>query len=486
MTAALVGSGLAVATPAGAAPARTGTTTVTTPNGTPLQLKGTGVGFTVSWLPTSSPVQAIPGQMATGTFYVTNQTTLAIPVSIIPGTAVPGNNGVLQVQRGADQRFPKIVYAPDSFVSQPKTTTTVSVTVTTPSTLAPGVYIVPAVVVPSPPKGSGNIQIAQEIDALVTFQVAGDVNARLKPTFVGPAPGVPASHHLPGLPTIQMATSGSEVLQVTNDSPTALYAYNEITATQTPFGEVVFKGHTAGDNHDLRNDIALYFPDLHRQYPILWSPSSVGIGTAHITAYVSYHPNPGEITQKSTSVEVLVVSPLWILVPTVFLALLVGLAFRRGRKQVKAKPYPEPIQRSVASRVGQGIASLIVVLVALVGAFLSKPLIFAIVALVGVVLAALLVNTGRRRTRLAMARLVGFYEALVGLVLVVGVVCVVLTLVSTLAADVAVGFIAGAAVWTLIALWAHWWNEERQDPAVATPGYPGSPAAADELVSSAT
>jgi hypothetical protein len=126
------------------------------------------------------------------------------------------------------------------------------------------------------------------------------------------------------------------------------------------------------------------------------------------------------------------------------------------------------------------------VLIAVVGAFLAKPLIFAIVAVVGVAVAALLVSAGRRRTRLAMARLVGFYEALVGLVLVAGAVCLVLTLVSTLAADVAVGFIAGAAVWTLIALWAHWWNEERQGPAVATPGYSGSPAPADELVSSAT
>lgn len=475
---------MSAAAPAGAAAAGTGSgsTTVTAPGGATLKLKGSGVGFTVSWLPTTSPVQVVPGETARSTFYVTNQTTLAIPVTILPGTAVPGSNGRLQVQRGADARFPSIVYAPNNFLANPRTTTTVTVTVSTPSDLAPGVYIVPAVVLPSPPKGPGNVQILQEIDAIVTFQVPGAVNARLKPSFVN---GVP-SHRVPGLPAIQMATSGSEVLRVLNTSPTALYSFNEITATQTPFGTVVFKGHTAGDPHDLRNDVALYFPNLYRDYPVVWSPSSVGIGTAHVTAFVSYHPNPGEIAQRSTSVEVLVITPLWVLAPTIFLALLVLLAFRRGRRQMGVKPFAQPIRRSVTSRIGQGIASLVVVLIALVGAFLSKPMIFVIVAVLGVVTGGFLVSAVRRQTRRATVRFVGFYELLVGIVLAVGVVCVVLTLVSTLAADVAVGFIAGGAVWTLIALWAYWWNEERQGPAVVAPGDSGSPAADDELASSPT
>jgi hypothetical protein len=470
---------MSAATPAAAAPTGTGSrsTTVTVPGGAHLKLKGTGVGFTVSWLPTTSPVQVVPGETAQSSFYVTNQTALSIPVAILPGTAVPGSNGRLQVQRGADARFPSIVYAPNNFVAKPRTTTAVTVTVSTPSDLAPGVYIVPAVVLPSPPKGPGNVRILQEIDAIVTFQVPGAVNARLKPSFVHEAP----SHRVPGLPTIQVATSGSEVLRVLNNSPTALYSSNEITATQTPFGTVVFKGHTAGDPHDLRNDVALYFPNLYRDYPVAWSPSSVGVGTAHITAYVSYHPNPGEIVQKSTSVEVLVISPLWILLPDGALALLLLLAFRRRRERRKVGDMDHP--GGVGRRLGQVIGSLVLIFVAVVGAFLSSQMVFAVVGAAGVVGAAFLIVHGRERDRLSMDRRIGVYESLIGLLLVGGAVCVLVTMLSTLSADVAVGLVAGAALWTLLAAWIHWWNQERQGPAIPAPEDSDPPVVVGEAVS---
>jgi hypothetical protein len=459
---ALVAAVASMPTPAGAAETVSGSTIVTTPGGAALKLNGTGVGFSVSWLPTTSPVQATPGQMASGTFYVTNQTTSAIPVVILAGTAVPGNNGALQVQSGADARFPKVVYSPDSFVSQPKSTTTVLVTVTTPSDLAPGIYIIPAVVQPSPPKSGGNIQILQEIDALVTFQVPGATKANLKPSFVGSGGSV-TTHHLPGLPPIQVATSGNEVLRVLNNSPTALYSYNELTATQTPFGAVVFKGHTAGDPHDLRNDVALYFPNRYRDYPVSWHPSLLGVGNAHITAYVSYHPNPSEVAQKETSIELLVISPLWILAPVAVLSLLVLLTLRRRKNPSRA----EQVRRSVSSRVAQVIGSLILIFIAVVGAFLSSTLLFAVVSLVGVVVAAVMFIVGRRRSRLSMVRGVAIYDAFIGIVLVAAAVSVVLSLVSTQSADIAVAFVAGASIWTLLGWWLQWWNEERQDGAPA-------------------
>jgi hypothetical protein len=482
LAAALGGAVLSTATSAGAAgPSSSESTTVTAPGGGAIKLKGTGVGFTVSWLPTTTPVQATPGETTTGSFYVTNQTTQAIPVAIGSGTAVPGTNGTLEVRPGADARFSAIVYSPDTFVSQPKTTTTVSVTVTTPKDLAPGIYIVPAIVRPMPSKGPGNIQIQQEIDALVTFQVPGAVNANLKPSFVGPG-GSTTVHHVPGLPTIQLGTSGNEVLRIVNDSPSDLYSYNEINATQTPFGNVVFKGHTPGDSHDLRNDVALFFPNLHRDYPMAWHPSSLGIGNAHITAYVSFHPNPGEIAQKSTSVEVLVISPLWTLLPAVVLALLVLLGLRRR----KGSPPAEPMRRSLASRIGQVVGSLILAFVALVGAFLSSPMVFAVVSLVGVVGAVALVADGRRRSRPAMANRIAVYEALMGIVLLAGAVSVLLSIVWTLSADIAVGFVASSAVWMLLAWWVRWWNEERPGPAAAAPSNLNLPGAEEDLVSSAT
>uniref|UniRef100_UPI00260E6AE1 hypothetical protein n=1 Tax=Gryllotalpicola sp. TaxID=1932787 RepID=UPI00260E6AE1 len=98
------------------------------------------VGITVSWLPTSVPTIATPGSRAQGTFWVTNQTATPIPVTVAPATAVPQNNGVLDVRVGADPRFPSITYDPASFVAEPKATTPVAVSVSVATNLNPGVY----------------------------------------------------------------------------------------------------------------------------------------------------------------------------------------------------------------------------------------------------------------------------------------------------------------------------------------------------------
>ena len=55
-------------------------------------------------------------------FWVSNETPKAIPVEILPATAVPGNNGTLGVKPGADPRFPTISYTPRNFAAQPHTT----------------------------------------------------------------------------------------------------------------------------------------------------------------------------------------------------------------------------------------------------------------------------------------------------------------------------------------------------------------------------
>lgn len=449
--------------------------------GTVTSPKNGSVGFTVSWLPTTSPVLANPGQEAQGKFWVTNQTTAPIPVEVLPGTAVPGNNGSLEVQNGPDNRFPNIAYSPNTFTAQPKATDLVTVTITVPQTLGPGVYLVPAIVRPAPPKSGGNIQIRQETDALVTFQVPGATNAHLKASFLGsvPGPGSPTTHHLPGFPGIQIGTSASEIFRVTNDSPASFYAYNELTATQTPFGTVVFQGHTVGDSHDLRNDPALYFPNLHRDYPVTWHPSILGLGTAHIVGFVSYHPNSSVVAQAVARTQVLVISPLWTLAVIACLAALVALARRRTQRQAKQTSGMARSQRNVISRVAQIVGSLVLMLGVLVGAFLSRPLVFAAVAGAGVIGAGLIVAYGTRIGRLTSAKWIGWYEFTIGIVLLVGVGAVVLSTLSTRSADIAVAIVSGGGLWVLLAWWIQWWNEERSESQRSRPN--GSDAGDDRI-----
>jgi len=440
-----------------------------------------GVGVTVSWEPTTSPIDAVPGKTTQGTFWVSNETSQVVPVSILPGTAVPGDNGSLGVRPGADPRFPTITYAPSSFTAQPDTTTPITVTVTTPAKLSAGVYLIPAIVRPKAPKATGNIRIQQEIDALVTFQVPGRTQASIKPTFVRSTTvsGPSDVFHFPGLPQVQLGTAGHTTLRVLDDSPSSFYAYNEVTGTQTPFGKVVFEGHTKGQTNDIRTTVALYFPGRYRDFPIAWSPSSLGLGVAHIDAFVSYHPNPSVIVQKEVSTEVLVVSPWWILVLPVYLALLLLAARRRARRQVPVQAVAKA--RTSAGTAGQVIGSVVMIAVVVAAGFLSRPVVLAVVGGVGVVAAVVGLALTRHLDRPVTARRILRYELVIAVLLLAGVVATVMAGLSKWSGGVAVGILAGAGVWIVLTWWALWWNAGRRGTSSTSTGpEPAEPPSASE------
>ena len=424
-------------------------------------------GLTGSWLPTTSPVQASPGQTTHATFWVTNRSDTAIPVTILPATAVPGNNGALAARRGVDKRLANIVYSPRKLTAAPKSTTAITVTATIPDSLAPGVYLLLAIVHPDPPKTSGNIRTQQEIVVPVTFQIPGAIDASLKPEFLDATitPNGFASYHFPGLPEIHIGSTGTTVLRVLNNSSTSLYSYNEITSTQTPWAAAVFTGHTTGAPNNLRTDVALYFPGLHRDYPVVWTPSPLGFGLAHLTAYVSYHPTPSTIAQTKVSIDVLVISPWW-LFAIVFYLLVVLLSLRgRTSRQSKlesgsrrAKVRVKPRSSSTPARVA---GSLVLALVIFVTACFSSILVFAITGAAGVVFAAIGARTLRVRDSVSAARWILVYLAMTGLILVAAVATLLLAVFSTWSITDAVAILAGAGVWTLLASLAQWWNEKR-------------------------
>lgn len=447
------------------APAGPGASTVPTPKGVP------SLGFTVSWPPTTSPVQIVPGATEQGQFWVTNQTAAPITVDISPATAVPGNNGSLQIRREADKQFVKIVYSPSHFVAKSKTTTVVHVTVTAPKNLGPGVYLVPALVHPTPPSsGTGNIKIQQESVALATFQVPGPTHAHLTASFRTP-PGTRV-HDLPGLPPLQFAMSGREILHVRNDAATSLYSYYEIVATQKPFGTVVFDGHTVGDVHDLRGDSSLYFPHRFNEYPFSWHSSSLGIGSAHITAYVSFHPTVSELRQTHASIDVLVISPLWLLAWIVLFVLLTGLVVRRNRRLARAEPDARRPRVGSLARLWRLAGSVLLAAVTAAAALVAEPLVFAAVAVAALVAGAALSLIGRARSPRAGTVRTAIFHGLTGLALLAGVVLAVLSALTvrpSASPELAAAVVAGAGVWTLLGWWTQWWRERRRSSRHSAP-----------------
>lgn len=424
-------------------------------------------GLTGSWLPTTSPVQTSPGQTAHATFWVTNRSDTAIPVTILPATAVPGNNGALTAKRGVDKRLTNIVYSPSKLTAAPKSTTAITVTVTIPDNLAPGVYLLLAIVHPDPPKTSGNIRIQQEIVVPVTFQLPGAIDASLKPEFLDATtpPNGFASYHFPGLPEIHIGSTGAKVLRVLNNSSTSLYSYNEITSTQTPWAAAVFNGHTTGAPNNLRTDVALYFPDLHRDYPVVWTPSPLGLGLAHLTAYASFHPTPSTIAQNKASIDVLVISP-WYLFAIVFYLLVLllslrGWASRQSQLKSGSRRANVRVKLRLSSTPVRVAGQLALALVTFVTACFSSLLLFTLTSAVGVIFAAIGGQTLRARDSVSAARWILVYLGMTGLILITAVATLLLALFSTRSLTDAVAILASAGVWTLLASLAQWWNEKR-------------------------
>jgi hypothetical protein len=430
-----------------------------------------GAGFTVSWAPTTSPVQAIPGQTTHGTFWVTNNDDVAVPVKILPATAIIGNDGKLNVIQQNDPTMGSVTYLPQAFTAQPHSTTAVTTSVQVPKSLAAGIYLLPAVVVPQPSPGanSGNIRIRTVVDALVTLQVPGATSMHLSATFVpSNRSDTPASLHVPGLPTIQLGSTGSEVLRVTDDSKSSGYTFNEITATQSPFGHVVFNGHTAGQPSDIRNETVLIFPGTYRDFPVSWIPSSSGIGVAHLSADAYYHPNPQTVVPVTATSQVLVVSPLWIFLLGAVEGLLLLAAYRRTR-QLAGAPDEVALSRGLAARIGQVAVCLVSILIAAFGAFLSNVLVFAIAAALGVLFTLALGI--RQAPRALVARRLIICEWIAAAIGVGGIVATALATLTVWSPQTAVALFSGGIVWALMTLGLVWWNQERGpfDPGSTSP-----------------
>jgi hypothetical protein len=454
-------------------------TVVSTPQGNVLIKPSSGV--TVSWLPTTQPVPATPGQTTTGQFWVTNQLPESIPITISPATAVPRNNGGLDILPGQDRSFSSVTYSPTQFVAPAGRTIPVTVTVTLPPSFGPGVYIVPALVQPHP-SGNGNIRLETTISAIVTFIVPGGGSPRVVPRFVTPTRGVvPQTFHVPGLPLLQIGTSGSQSLRVTNVSRFSFYAITEVFSTQSPGGTAVLLGHVPQVQTDLRGSQELYFGSLHRDTPVQWSPQPIGIGVAHLLANVGTNHN-GKYVVTTTTASVLVISPLWLLVFPVVLAALTLWLRRRNRRATRA-PADDRRIRTTRGRLAQSAFALLLVLIVAALCFVCSPVIVAVGGVLVVAVEAGELWTGRAMERRVWAtrhvRLLWPLLALLG----AGVVVLIVSTLGTVAPSVATSLFAIGGLWVLMASFVTWWNEERPAPEGGSAGRSDQPdgSAAEEL-----
>lgn len=413
-------------------------------------LGGLPHGVTVSWPPTNKPVQITPGTTSTATFWVTNDTATAVRIDVKPATAVPGDNGSLSVTDGADARFPTIRISPSHFRAMPGSTTAIKETVTSPSNLPPGVYLLPAVVQPHDPHGKGNVKIERAVVGLSTFQVPGAVDIALDASLT-PAdpPAGTLTRKLPGLPSIEVGRSAGATLHVQSQASGGFYAYYEVTGTTSGIGSLTLDGHAAGLPADIRAEQSLYFPGLARDFPVTWKADALSAAKQTLTADVSFSPKPDESRTVATTMTLVVISPWWIAV-AILLLLLYGVSSMRRASRLAAADHGrrrrvQKRSRPAAALPGRILAAVVAVLAGLLALYWM----LGAVVVLGVVVFAVTARLLRGAASTVAARRL-LVVGIVGLSLVVAAGgLLAATFARSISPGYALAMTSGAALWLL-------------------------------------
>lgn len=438
------------------------------------KLSGLPHGVTVSWPPTSKPVEIVPGTTSHATFWVTNDTDRAVPITIKPATAVPGDDGALGVSSGADSRFPSITLTPSRFVAAAGSTTLVKETVVSPSDLPPGVYLLPAVVQPHDRYGRGNVRIRRSLVGLTTFQVPGDVEIDLTATLMhtDPPPGT-LTRKLPGLPLIEVGRAAGATLQVSSQSTSGFYAYYEVTGTTRGLGSLTFDGHAAGIPTDLRGDQSLYFPDTHRDFPITWRSSSFEAAEQTLTANVSFSSSPSQLRSVTTVQTLVVISPWWIAVGVLVLLLVAVASMRRTVRMLRShsRRQRRRVEVSRARRTPAVLGGAVLVIVAVTAGALS--MFWVLAATVALAAAGLILQCRGADPARMLRRLMTLHVATLA-ALALAAALLVASFVRHLSPGYSFGVLSGAACLLLSLAVVRAWIGTR----VSTPAdHPPAPSA---------
>ncbi|MGH9092392.1 MAG: hypothetical protein ACRDZR_13610 [Acidimicrobiales bacterium] len=423
------------------------------------------IGITVSFPPTTAPVLAYPGATAESTFDVTNNEDAPVGIHVLQGNVIVGDNGDLVIKPGVDKRFRgDVSWTPTAFTAAPRSTTVVHVHVDVPQ-LAPGIYVLGLLV--RPDVTSRGIAVVNQIGALVTLQTPGPTTQKIAARFVNP----PDTRLAPLLPALQLSTSGRTTLRVTDVGTSPLYSFSQVTLASSPGGATV-RGHAAGAPAQLRAPVHLYFPGRYRNTPVAWTPGSLGIGAAHVSALVYAHGRNGALTSVRPSTHVLVVSPWWLLVICGWYGLLLGLLLARLRADRRRAAAVAAGRRAGADReeagrrdrassiVAHWAASAVLAFLAVELAWTSTLWVFALVAGAGILAAggaAARIRAARLAPEAALRLAARWPVGGLAAVVVAGAVLVCVEAATSGSFSATLAVLAAGAVWLVACRWLARW-----------------------------
>lgn len=272
--------------------------------------------ITVSFPNLYPPITAIPGKVATGTFYVTDPTSRSVSAHIVSSEVVPQNNGMLTMSPKPNPLFVGDVTLSPSVLTVPAhSTVPVDESVRIPKSLAPNVYLVGVLVVPDA-VGDG-IKNVGAVGAIMALRVPGLIHNKLT-----------LSWHGPGFWDIAGPASGT--IWMMDRGRSDYYAFGQIATTASPGNAV---------------------PTIERVQPSLllggkWRATAValhggflGLGLFHVHALFEWWLRPNTTAETQLSHTVLIV-PVWALI---FLAILIlaPMAWLWRQRRNKAKAHAE-------------------------------------------------------------------------------------------------------------------------------------------------
>lgn len=402
-----------------------------------------GPQLQVTFDPPGMPTLAVPGQTALAHFLVTNPGHDAVPVGIGPAMPIPGNNGQLVFEDSPDPRFGSgVSWSPSRFVASPGSTTSIDVKVAVPPAMAPGGYLLGFLV--RPLVGGPGVAVLNQLGALVTLRVPGDTHEHASVRFKD------LGRRLPVLGHAQLATRGNVTLRVTNDGPSSLFAFNEVTADLRPngIGHAVLLGHTPRLDNNRRQPPQLFMPGKWADQEISWGAFPLGLGQTRLAAVVSYHADPSTTRSITVTANVWVVSPWCLLAIVGWLALLLVTSSVQARRLTRGS---HRRRRAPVVRAARAVTTTVLGLFAVAMVGFGDLLIYGILVAAGTlgVAAAAVRPRGRLSTAAAGHRLRIGALALAATGTIAGGFAVV-TVAQGHPPAVAWGVFAAVATWVLL------------------------------------
>ena len=260
----------------------------------------------VSYPPDPIPIK--PGTQTTFTLRVADVGKDPMTVTIVSRQVKLSANGQTQFMDSPDPLFAggtRIV--PAQMRLKPRSERPVTITVDVPASVRPNDYFLGFLV--SPVITGPALRAINQVGALVVLDVAGPRETRLSASWVH-------------LPNIVWSSSVSAFARAKNTGASTL----QFTST------TLVTGHVAPRPASIWEKPHLLPSGLTWDVPVHWS-SWLGLGWYTVHTTLVYNVTPQRTGQVVLSRTVVVIDPLWLLVPVLIVAIVAYSVWRRRRKR---------------------------------------------------------------------------------------------------------------------------------------------------------